>query len=55
MIAELGKHAAPVLGAYGLAIAIIAALVAYTWIQSRAAKRTLDRLEQQQKQENNDG
>ena len=55
MIAELGKHAVPVLGAYGAAILLIAALVVFTWWQARAAKNKLDRLEIQLKQGNSDG
>jgi heme exporter protein D len=49
MIPELGKHAATVLSAYGISIAIILGLVAVSLLQSRAAKRDLAALQNVEK------
>lgn len=52
---DLGKHAVPVLGAYGLAFLLLAVLVVLTLRQARAAKLRLERAEAQVRQANADG
>ncbi|HEU5274972.1 MAG TPA: heme exporter protein CcmD [Xanthobacteraceae bacterium] len=42
---SLGPHAAFILAAYGAAVAIIAALIAWVWLDFRAQKRLLGHLE----------
>ena len=42
---ELGKYAGAVLGAWGVTLALIALLIALTWVQSLRAKRLLDATE----------
>jgi len=46
---ELGKYAGAVLGAWGITLALLAALIAFTWVQSRKAKRLLDAIEARRK------
>lgn len=45
MMPDLGKHAATVLGAYGVALALLVALVALTLWQGRRVKRVLEEVE----------
>ena len=42
---DLGKYTAEVLLSYGVTIGLLAALVLVSWRQSVAAKRELERLE----------
>ena len=41
MMPELGKYAFAVLGAYGVTLVLLAALVAATWLRARAVRRAL--------------
>lgn len=42
---ELGKYAGAVFGSWGVTLALLAALIALTWVQSRKAKALLDAIE----------
>lgn len=42
MMPDLGKYADTVILAYIVSFALLAGLVALTWVQSRRAKRLLD-------------
>ena len=48
---ELGKYAFAVLTSWGVTIALMAALVAWSVMQGRAAKRALDAAEARRKGE----
>lgn len=45
MIPDLGKYAAAVLGAYGVSVALLVALVAVSLWQAGRMKRALDKVE----------
>lgn len=45
MIVDLGKYTAEVLWSYGITIGLILGLVVLSWRQSVAAKRELEKLE----------
>ena len=45
MIAELGRHAVPVLAAWGITGALLAGLVAQTLIAAARARRALEKVE----------
>ena len=45
MMTELGRHAVPVLTAWGVSAVLIAGLVAQTLIAASRARRALDRVE----------
>jgi heme exporter protein D len=42
---ELGKYAGAVLGSWGVTLALLAAVIIVTWVQSRKARRALDEIE----------
>jgi heme exporter protein D len=42
---SLGPHAAFILAAYGAAVAVVAGLIAWIWLDFRAQKRLLGHLE----------
>ena len=45
MMPDLGKYAEAVLSAYAISIALILALVAFSWLQSSRAKAALEEVE----------
>ena len=45
MMTELGRHAVPVLAAWGISGALIAGLIAQTLIAAARARRALERVE----------
>jgi heme exporter protein D len=45
MIPDLGKYAGTVLGAYGITLVLLAAIIATSWHRSSRARRDLRRLE----------
>jgi heme exporter protein CcmD len=45
MMSSLGQHAGYILAAYGMAALVIAGLVLRTWLDYRAQRATLARLE----------
>ena len=45
MIPDLDKYAGTVLGAYGITLVLLAAIVAASWRRSLRARRDLQRLE----------
>lgn len=45
MIAELGRHAVPVLAAWGITGALLAGLIAQTLIAAARARRALEKVE----------
>lgn len=45
MIPDLGKYASTVLSAYAVTLALVVALVVWTWWQSRRAKARLAEIE----------
>ncbi len=46
---DLGKYAGAVIGSWAATIAIVAALIALSWVQSTRAKRKLDAAEARRK------
>lgn len=46
---ELGKYAGAVIGSWAVTLALIAVLVALTWVQSRKARAALDAIEARRK------
>lgn len=48
---DLGKYAATVLGAYGAALALLAALVVLTLWQAARMKRALDEVERRERKD----
>ena len=45
MIAELGRHAVPVLAAWGISGALLVGLIAQTLIAAARARRALEKVE----------
>lgn len=54
MMPDLGKYAGEVLGAYGVALLLLAGLVALTWARAGRVRRALERAEREAK-ERHDG
>jgi len=52
MIPDLGKYAGTVLGAYGITLVLLAAIIAASWRRSARARRDLKRLEASRRQPN---
>ena len=46
---ELGKYAGAILGSWGITLGLLGALVAFTWVQARNAKRKHDEIEARRK------